>query len=70
MNSSPLETAIEAWKRLWQGKGNQTQQTTRNKKKQKTKILRRTKKETMKQYQQRNLRGKNLDLQDVEEFGD
>jgi hypothetical protein len=70
-----LLQAVEAWKRLWDtGKGNNDNNTKKDKRKQKKgkqkRKLRRSKKETIKQYQQRSLRGVNLDKLDTEEFGD
>jgi hypothetical protein len=73
MVNSTLEAAVEAWKRLWrQGEiGDLTTETTRKNTRKKKKITsRRSKRETIRAYQQRTVLGKNLELKDVEEFGD
>ena len=63
-----LSTSM-AWKRLMgKGKGQAGEQKKKREKK-KTKI-RRGRKENLVNYQQRSLRGANLDKTDVEEFGD
>jgi hypothetical protein len=72
MSSPTLTTAIEVWNRLWQtGKvKDETKNKMKcNKKKWSNHKLQRTKKETIREYLQRTLSGKNQDLQDVEEFG-
>jgi hypothetical protein len=74
MVSSSLEATVAAWKQLWQ-KGaireDTNKQNTTTKKKTTTKTKqRRNKKETMRAYQQRTILGENLELRDVEEFGD
>jgi hypothetical protein len=82
MTSSTLEVAVQAWQRLWRTGGNGDETKTKNKtthknknnknttNKTQKKIPRRNKRETLKAYQQRSISGENLDLCDVEEFGD
>ena len=63
-----LHVAVDAWKRLWdKGKG---EKTNKKSKKQSKKTIRRGKRESLKNYYQRTLKGDNQDATDVEEYGD
>ena len=70
MNS--LHVATEAWKRLWErGKDNtHTRNLKKSKNKQKKNSTRRGKRETIQNYYQRTIKGRNLETSDVEVYGD
>jgi hypothetical protein len=65
-----LQAAVSAWSRLWEKGKELSQKNTKKTKKQKKNSTRRGKKETIQHYYQRTMKGRNLEKDDVEAFGD